>query len=141
MPLLIISPISSKKAFTYWEAVKLLLQNSNFILGNKCCQLFYLRCQTQLICFQEMSTKVWIMTVFLSDVVSIKYGVQCRTQLVQHAAQPHKGYASKYPSCFSMEQHESWVHGALPDGYWKHCLMGTHRIAWWVPTELPQGYA
>jgi hypothetical protein len=79
-----------RKDFTYWEAVKLRLENSNFILGNKCCQLFYLKCQNHLICFWEnvhqMSTKVWIIIVFLSDVVSIKYGAQCGTGLTQSAA-------------------------------------------------------
>lgn len=71
-----------RKVSKYWEAVKLIFENSHFILSNKYCQLFSVRCQVHLICFWEsvykMSTKVWIIIVCLSVVVSIKCGVRWR---------------------------------------------------------------
>ena len=75
--LLITSVISMEKS-KYWEAVKLMLKDPNFLLSNQYCRSSCLKCQAHLICFQgmvyKMSTKVWKIIVHLSAVVSIKYG-------------------------------------------------------------------
>ena len=110
-----------RKVSKYWEVVKLMFENSLFILSNKYCQLFSMRCQAHLICFWEnvykMSTKVWIIIVCLSVVISIKYGVQWRMQLIQLPAQSQRCFSLKHLPYFSVKQ---------------KCFMGT-------PWAIPQG--
>lgn len=115
MPLLIISRISSEKS-KYLEAVKFMLKNSNIILSNKYCQLFPLKCQAYLMCFQEnvykMSTKVWVIIAHLSAVILIKHGVQWRTWRGQLLGQSHEAFS--FETCAMLRCVTKVFNGDLP---------------------------
>lgn len=92
LPLLITSPISSERPLCIENLSSVGLETQILSLATNADSCFSPSVRITWFVFRKMSTKVWIIIVFLSDVISIKYGVQCETQLIQPAAQPHKEY-------------------------------------------------
>lgn len=90
LPLLITSPISPERPLCIENLSSTSSETQILSLATNADSCFTPSVRTTCFVFRKMSTKVWIIIVFLSDVISIKYGVQCKTQFIQPAAHPHK---------------------------------------------------
>lgn len=112
-----------RKVFKYWEAVKLMLKNPNFLLSSKYCQSSSLKCQAHLICFQgkvyRMSTNVWKTIVHLSAVVSIEHGVH-EEQRIGLPSHSQKNFSSKRLLLCAAEMHDGTCHVLRSQGSQVH---------------------
>lgn len=146
LPLLITSPISPERPLCIENLSSASPEIQILSLAANADSCFTPSVGTTRFVFRKMSTKVWIIIVFLSDVTSIKYGVQCKIQLIQPAAQPHKEIYHAQQAVNMRCESAAMLHGntrvfsALPSHYtWRWKSGSTEKLTQHSMTGCGQG--